>query len=60
MNQCWRENPADRPTFTQIRERLETMMTQDNPYEDLEYLEESGDESNFSEDEGGCSFTTSL
>ena len=35
-------------------------MTQDNPYEDLEYLEESGDESNFSEDEGGCSFTTSL
>ena len=44
MSQCWSENPADRPTFTQIRERLETMMTQDNPYEDLNDLEESGDE----------------
>ena len=43
MTDCWMENPADRPNFTQIRERLEEMMQKDNPYLDFSVLDESRD-----------------
>lgn len=35
MLQCWYENPEDRPSFAEIRGRLETMMQKDKPYVDL-------------------------
>ena len=34
MKQCWKENPAERPSFTVIREQLELMMLQHCPYLD--------------------------
>ena len=36
MMECWRKDPEDRPTFTQLRERLETIMQKDNLYLALE------------------------
>ncbi|KAJ7358888.1 hypothetical protein OS493_020726 [Desmophyllum pertusum] len=41
MTDCWKENPEGRPTFTQIRERLEEMMQKDNPYLDLSAVDET-------------------
>ena len=41
MHDCWQDNPENRPTFTQIRETLETIMQKDNPYLDLTAVEES-------------------
>ena len=35
MRQCWRENPAERPSFTVIREQLERMMLHHCPYLDM-------------------------
>ena len=35
MRQCWKENPAERPAFTVIREQLERMMLQHCPYLDM-------------------------
>jgi len=35
MRQCWIENPAERPSFSVIRERLERMMLQHCPYLDM-------------------------
>ena len=35
MRQCWMENPAERPSFTVIREHLERMMLQNCPYLDM-------------------------
>ena len=35
MRQCWRENPAERPSFTVIQEHLERMMLQHCPYLDM-------------------------
>ena len=35
MQQCWKENPAERPSFTIIREQLERMMLQQCPYLDM-------------------------
>ena len=32
MRQCWKEKPAERPSFTVIREQLERMMLQQCPY----------------------------
>jgi len=32
MRQCWMENPAERPSFTVIREQLERMMLLHCPY----------------------------
>ena len=34
MTDCWKESPEGRPTFTQIRERLETMMQEGTRYLD--------------------------
>ena len=41
MTDCWKESPEARSTFTQIRERLETMMQKDNPYLDLTAVDET-------------------
>ncbi|XP_078349309.1 uncharacterized protein LOC144634272 [Oculina patagonica] len=43
MIECWRESPEGRPNFTQIRERLETMMQKDNPYLDLSAVDETSE-----------------
>mgnify|MGYP001792583507 CR=1 FL=1 len=43
MLRCWGANPEDRPTFSEIREMIESMMISDNPYLDLSSLDESKD-----------------
>ena len=43
MTDYWKENPDDRPNFTQIRERLEEMMQKDKPYLDFSVFDESKD-----------------
>ena len=35
MQQCWKENPAERPSFTVIRKQLERMMLRNCPYLDM-------------------------
>ena len=35
MQQCWKENPAERPSFTVIRDQLEQMMLHHCPYLDM-------------------------
>ena len=35
MRQCWKEDPAERPSFTAIRGQLERMMLNDCPYLDM-------------------------
>ena len=35
MQKCWKENPADRPSFTFIREQLERIMLRHCPYLDI-------------------------
>ena len=46
MQDCWQNNPENRPTFTQIRESLETIMQKENPYLDLTAVDESHAEYN--------------
>ena len=46
MQDCWQDNPENRPTFTQIRESLETIMQKNNPYLDLTAVDESQAEYN--------------
>lgn len=41
MIDCWKNCPEGRPTFTEIRHRLEEMMQKDNPYLDLSALDET-------------------
>jgi len=41
MIDCWKDCPEARPTFTEIRQRLEEMMQMDNPYLDLSVLDET-------------------
>lgn len=41
MTDCWKQSPERRPTFTELRESLETMMQKDNPYLDLSAVDES-------------------
>lgn len=43
MYTCWKELPEDRPTFEDIRSKLEEMMTRDNPYFDPSAVDESRD-----------------
>lgn len=43
MTDCWMEKSEERPSFTQIRERLEQMLQKDNPYLDFSVLDESSD-----------------
>ena len=35
MRQCWKEIPAERPSFTVIQKQLERMMLQYCPYLDM-------------------------
>jgi len=35
MNECWREDPATRPSFSELMGRVETVMTRNVPYCDL-------------------------
>ena len=35
MRQCWKETPAERPSFTVIRKQVERMMLQSCPYLDM-------------------------
>ena len=35
MRQCWKENPAERSSFTAIREQLERIMLHHCPYLDM-------------------------
>ncbi|KAL8603195.1 hypothetical protein ACOMHN_025210 [Nucella lapillus] len=39
MRACWEENPADRPSFTELRDQLETLMAQDRDYLALEDID---------------------
>ena len=35
MQQCWKEKPTERPSFTVIREQVERMMLHNCPYLDM-------------------------
>jgi len=35
MRQCWKQSPAERPSFTVIRKQLERMMLHHCPYLDM-------------------------
>lgn len=35
MRKCWRDKPLDRPSFSELRDTLEQMMLQENPYLEL-------------------------
>lgn len=41
MMDCWKENPDQRPGFTQLRNRFESMMQKDNPYMDFSAVDET-------------------
>ena len=41
MTECWREDPTVRPSFSQLIDRLETIMTKDVPYCDVSKHDES-------------------
>jgi len=41
MLDCWKDDPVDRPTFSQLISTLEQMMTVDTPYYDFSQVDES-------------------
>ena len=41
MLDCWRDDPNERPSFTEMIPTLEQMMTADTPYYDFTLLDES-------------------
>lgn len=41
MNECWREDPTNRPSFSELIDKVETIMTRDVPYCDLSKHDES-------------------
>jgi len=41
MLDCWKDDPVDRPTFSQLISTLEQMMTADTPYYDFSQVDES-------------------
>ena len=41
MCECWREDPSSRPSFSELIDRLEVIMTRDVPYCDLDKQDES-------------------
>ena len=40
MLDCWKKDPDDRPTFTELIATLEEMMTVDTPYSDFSLVDE--------------------
>ena len=38
MQECWMENPNDRPTFTDLRSQFDALLTKDNPYIQFENI----------------------
>ena len=40
MMDCWKEDPNERPSFSQLIPILEKMMTEDTPYYDFRQLDE--------------------
>ncbi|KAJ7388683.1 hypothetical protein OS493_036232 [Desmophyllum pertusum] len=41
MCECWNEDPATRPSFSQLIDRVEVIMTRDVPYCDVSKHDES-------------------
>ena len=41
MSECWNEDPSSRPSFSEMIDRLEVIMTRDVPYCDLNKHDES-------------------
>ncbi|XP_031560961.1 fibroblast growth factor receptor 2-like [Actinia tenebrosa] len=41
MTDCWQENPEDRPSFTKIKQDIEELMTRDNPYLEVQGIDQS-------------------
>ena len=41
MLRCWQENPLDRPTFTEIREEIEGLMSHGETYVTFDIDEDS-------------------
>ena len=41
MSDCWDEDPSSRPSFSELIDRLEVIMTRDVPYCDLDKHDES-------------------
>ena len=41
MSECWNEDPSSRPSFLELIDRLEVIMTKDVPYCDLNKHDES-------------------
>ena len=41
MSDCWHEEPNERPTFEELTQTFEEMMTQGTPYLDLECMDVS-------------------
>jgi len=39
MSECWLENPANRPTFTRLRHDLETLLSRDVTYLELDDID---------------------
>jgi len=43
MQSCWHEHAQNRPSFSDVIKRLETLMTRDKPYVELLELTEGDD-----------------
>ena len=41
MRECWKEDPSSRPSFSELIDELEVIMTRDVPYCDLNEHDES-------------------
>lgn len=41
MTECWTEEPATRPSFSQLVEKLELIISKDTPYIDFSKHDES-------------------
>lgn len=41
MTECWKEEPATRPSFSQLVEKLELIISKDTPYIDFSKHDES-------------------
>ena len=43
MKNCWQEHTQDRPSFSDVIQSLEILMTRDNPYVEFTGINESDD-----------------